>query len=158
MEATHLVDRLERLLTEGLHIPLTTNVIVNEEECLDVVDRLRTVLQDEMRKSPPSRAARGLKDEEPAVVGPVRSALPPELAEHELVKAARAHADQIVAEALQEAEGLKSDADIYVLDELQQLQVQLDALRRRVRNGIRKLQKEGALAERSSQESPGSKE
>ncbi|MGQ9584644.1 MAG: hypothetical protein ACUVXG_04535 [Anaerolineae bacterium] len=150
MEATHLIDRLERLLTDGLHIPFTANVIVNEDECLNVVDRLRTVLQAESRKSTTSLTG-GQKDDEAAVVGPV-SFLPPQLEEHELIKAARAHADQIVSEAQRQAEGLKIEADHYALEELQQLQAQLETLLRRVRNGIRTIQKEGALATRRGQE------
>ncbi|MGQ9459244.1 MAG: hypothetical protein ACUVXH_06080 [Anaerolineae bacterium] len=150
MEAMQLVDRLERLLVEGLHIPFTANVIVNEEECLQVVDRLRAVLQEEARKSP---AGGGIsRDVEPVVVGPVPPPLPPELAQHDLVKAARAHADQIIAEAMRQAEDLRADADSYVLEELRQLQMQLEGLLRRVRNGIRKLEQEGALASRRSRE------
>lgn len=149
MEAMQLVDRLERLLVEGLHIPLTTNVIVNEEECLQIVDRLRAVLQEEARKG---SVASGVREPEPVVVGPVPPPIPPELAQHDLVKAARAHADQIIAEAQKQAEELKADADNYVLEELQQLQVQLEGLLRRVRNGIRKLEREGALAARRSRE------
>ncbi|MBC7223776.1 MAG: hypothetical protein H5T59_05825 [Anaerolineae bacterium] len=149
MEAMQLVDRLERLLVEGLHIPLTANVIVNEEECLQIVDRLRAVLQEEARKG---TAASGAAKPEPVVVGPVPPPIPPELAQHDLVKAARAHADQIIAEAQKQAEELKADADNYVLEELQQLQVQLEGLLRRVRNGIRKLEREGALAARRSRE------
>ncbi|MGC8839029.1 MAG: hypothetical protein ACP5UM_11490 [Anaerolineae bacterium] len=149
MEAMQLVDRLERLLVEGLHIPFTANVIVNEEECLRVVDRLRAVLQEEARKAP---AGGGMRDVEPVVVGPVPPPIPPELAQHDLVKAARAHADQIIAEAQKQAEELKADADNYVLEELRQLQMQLEGLLRRVRNGIRKLEQEGALAARRSRE------
>ena len=142
MEAMQLVDRLERLITEGLHVPMTTNVIVNEPECLDIIDHLRTLLQEDRRRSPSPSTQRRPAEDEP-VVGPVQSYIPPEVAETDVVKAAQTHASQIVTEARNEAGDLKSEADRYVLDELQQLQSQLELIQRRVRNGIRTLRKEG---------------
>jgi cell division septum initiation protein DivIVA len=143
MEAMQLVDRLERLITEGLHVPMTTNVIVNEPECLDIIDHLRTLLQEERRISASATVQRPAIEEEP-VVGPVQSYIPPEVAETDVAKAAQTHANQLIAAAQKEAGDLKSEADQYVLDELQQLQSQLELIQRRVRNGIRTLRKEGS--------------
>ncbi|MBI5350984.1 MAG: hypothetical protein HZB77_16935, partial [Chloroflexi bacterium] len=50
--------------------------------------------------------------------------------------AAQNKADQIIANAKQEAEGVKGDADNYVVDVLSQLEEQLDRTLQQARNGI----------------------
>ncbi|NLE75501.1 MAG: hypothetical protein GX605_01955 [Chloroflexi bacterium] len=152
-EAMQLVARLEKTITEGLHIPFTSSVIVGEAECADIIDRLRTVLQQEERRMSSARSAKAGEDDS-VVVGPVRPYIPPELADHELLQAAQAHAEQIITEARNQAEGIKADADGYILDELQQLQAQLEVVLRRIKNGIRTIQKEGGLSTRRPQDPP----
>jgi hypothetical protein len=41
MDILHLIDRLEALVTEGFHLPFTSNVIVNEDAFLDIIDQMR---------------------------------------------------------------------------------------------------------------------
>ena len=50
--------------------------------------------------------------------------------------AAQNKAEQIIANAKQEAEGVKGDADNYVIDVLSQLEEQLDRTLQQARNGI----------------------
>jgi cell division septum initiation protein DivIVA len=146
---------LERMIAEGLHIPLTTNIIVNKAECLDIIDRLQTILAEEERRGPAPHSRVAPLEQEPAVVGPVRSYIPPQLEEHELVAAAQTHADRVIAEARKQAETLRNEADAYVVEELQQLRTQLEFILRRVRNGIRTVQKEGVPGARHDQEQSG---
>ena len=47
----YLLDRLEEALTAGSRVPLTARTLVDEGECLDVVDQLRLALPHELREA-----------------------------------------------------------------------------------------------------------
>ncbi|NJN43308.1 MAG: hypothetical protein HC806_00250 [Anaerolineae bacterium] len=53
-----------------------------------------------------------------------------------VVQAAHARADQIVAKARHEAEGVRQEADQYVVERLATLQMELERILNQVRNGI----------------------
>ena len=51
MDILHLVDRLEELFNDSRPIPLTHNVIINEDRILDIIDQMRVTIPDEMKKA-----------------------------------------------------------------------------------------------------------
>ena len=51
MDILHLVDRLEELFNESRPIPLTHNVIVDEDRMLEIIDQMRISIPDEVKKS-----------------------------------------------------------------------------------------------------------
>ena len=51
MDILHLVDRLEELFNESRPIPLTHNVIVDEDRMLDLIDQMRVAIPDEVKKA-----------------------------------------------------------------------------------------------------------
>jgi vacuolar-type H+-ATPase subunit H len=55
---------------------------------------------------------------------------------------AQRRADQILAQARAEAEGVRADADNYVLDTLMQLQDQIAKVSNQVNNGVRMVQED----------------
>ncbi len=46
----HLIDRLERLLNESWRMPLSTYLVINEDDFLDVVDQMRTAIPQEIKE------------------------------------------------------------------------------------------------------------
>ena len=58
MDILHLVDRLETLVTEGFHIPFTSNVIVHEDEILDIIDQMRVSVPEEVKLAKRTEAER----------------------------------------------------------------------------------------------------
>ena len=65
--------------------------------------------------------------------------------DHEVMKTAYAKADEIVVQAHGAAEGVKAEADTYVMEALGTLEEQLLRLLTTVRNGIRQVQESGVL-------------
>ena len=51
MDILHLVDRLEELFNESRPIPLTHNVIVDEDRMLDLIDQMRVAIPEEVKKA-----------------------------------------------------------------------------------------------------------
>ena len=51
MDIMHLVDRLEELFNESRLIPLTHNVIVDEDRMLEIIDQMRISIPEEVKKA-----------------------------------------------------------------------------------------------------------
>jgi Flp pilus assembly CpaF family ATPase len=51
MDIQHLVDRLEDLIDEGRHIPMTKMTMVDEERALEIIDQMRISVPEEIEKA-----------------------------------------------------------------------------------------------------------
>ena len=51
MDILHLVDRLEDLIDEGRHIPLSKYTMIDEERALEIIDQMRISIPEEIEKS-----------------------------------------------------------------------------------------------------------
>ncbi|HEX6492633.1 MAG TPA: hypothetical protein VF112_03920, partial [Candidatus Dormibacteraeota bacterium] len=89
-----LLDRLESLVVNGKRIVFTPNVVVNEDEALDLIDRARMQLPEEMKQ------AHWVIEEQDRLIGQAR-----ETAE-QLVEEAREAAERTAGDARGEAERL----------------------------------------------------
>jgi len=50
MDILQLVDKLEELFNESRPLPLTNNVIVDEDRMLDLIDQMRVAIPDEVKR------------------------------------------------------------------------------------------------------------
>ena len=145
MEIVYLIDRLESLINEAKRLPLTSGVIVNQDEFLKVIDQMRITIPLEIRE------ARRLKEEREQViaraqaeaekiVAEAKGQVDGLLTEEELLKAAREESAKIIEQARREAEKIRKGADEYAIEVLGQLQDQLMALQTTIQNGLDYLQ------------------
>ena len=51
MDILQLIDRLEELFNESKNIPLTRNVMVDEDRMLDIIDQMRIAIPEEVKKA-----------------------------------------------------------------------------------------------------------
>src|SRR6266567_1032521 len=49
MDILYLVDRIEAILHAGQKVPLSSKVIVDEQESMDVLDQMRVVIPEEIK-------------------------------------------------------------------------------------------------------------
>jgi len=145
MEIIYLIDRLESLINEAKRLPLTSGVIVNQEEFLKIIDQMRLTIPQEIRE------ARRLKEEREEViaraqaeaekiVAEAKGEVDGLLAEERLLKAAKEEGAKIMEQARREAEKIRKGADEYAIEVLGQLQDQLIALQTTIQNGLDYLQ------------------
>jgi cell division septum initiation protein DivIVA len=142
MDILYLIDELESRLTEGWRIPLTSRVIIDEEECFDIINEMRTRIPEEVRLAKKTEREREriiaqAHEEAERIVALAREQAKEELGEQEIVKGAEARAQIIIERSQQEAGKVKADADDYVITVLSHLESQLDGLLTTVQNGIR---------------------
>lgn len=145
MDILHLIDRLEMLVTESFHIPFTSNVILQEDAFLDVIDQMRVSIPEEVKLAKRTEAERErlllqAQEEANRLSEMAREKAESMTDEHELIVFARKRAQEIEDDAYRQAEEILADADEYIIDQLSELEEQLLKTLTTVRNGLRQVQ------------------
>ena len=147
MDILQLIDRLEELFNQSKSIPLTRNVMVDEDRMLDIIDQMRIAIPEEVKKAQQllgqrDRVLAQAQEEANRTLELARQKAD-QLASKEMVmQEAQRRADQILTQARTDAEHVRGDADDYVLDSLTQLQTELERITNQVANGIRTVNEE----------------
>jgi hypothetical protein len=158
MDILHLVDRLEELFNESRPIPLTHNVIVDEDRFLDIIDQMRISIPEEVKKAQQVSAQKDrvlaqAQEEANRTLALAREKADQLVEKDAITQDAQRRASQILEQARLEAENVKAGAEQYSLDALMNLEVELDRLLNQVRNGIQVLeQNRPPVTESKSQE------
>lgn len=158
MDILHLVDRLEALVNESWRLPFTSNVVIQEDAFLEIIDQMRISIPEEVKRANRLNAERDhvlqqAQEEADRIVGLAQEQAIGLADDHEIMKAAYAKADEIIAQAHHSTEGIKADADAYVMEVLSSLEEQLLRLQTTVRNGIRQVQ-DPAIPQDADQQIP----
>jgi hypothetical protein len=147
MDILQLIDRLEELFNESKAIPLTHNVLVDEDRMLELIDQMRIAIPDEVKKAQQVLAQRDrvmaqAQEEANRTIALAREKANEMAHKDNVVVEAQRRAEQILSQGRADAEATRVDADNYVLDSLTHLQDELDRLANQVRNGIRTIEEE----------------
>jgi hypothetical protein len=149
MDILQLIDRLEELFNESKAIPLTRNVMVDEDRMLDIIDQMRIAIPEEVKKAQQllgqrDRVLAQAQEEANRTIEIARQKADQLVAKDMVAQEAQRRADQILAQARAEADRIRADADDYVIDSLTQLQAELERITNQVNNGIRAVQDDRA--------------
>lgn len=144
MDILHLVDRLEELFNSSRPIPLTHNVIVDEDQFLELIDQMRISIPEEVKKAQQVLAQRDrvlaqAQEEAARTVALAKQKADENVSRDAIVQAAQSRSEQILLQARAEAEATRSEADEYIIDALGGLETELTRLLTQARNGIAKL-------------------
>ncbi len=147
MDILQLIDRLEELFNDAKAVPFTHNVVVDEDRMLEIIDQMRIVIPDEVKKAQQVLAQRErflaqAQEEAERTIVIAREKAEQIAAKDNIVVEAQRRADQIIAQARGDAEATRRDADDYVVDTLLQLQDNLEKVLNQIRNGVSTLQQE----------------
>jgi len=145
MDIQHLVDRLEDLIDEGRHIPMTKLTMVDEERTLEIIDQMRISVPEEVEKAnrvinQRDRLMAQANEEAARIVDLAREKSESLIQRDAVAQAAQNRAANIIEQARQDAEAIRSEADNYVLEVLNELEGHLLKTLTVVRNGINKIQ------------------
>ena len=147
MDILQLIDRLEELFNESKAIPLTRNVMVDEDRMLEIIDQMRIVIPDEVKKAQQiigqrDRFLAQAQEEADRTIALAREKADQLTMKDMIVQEAQRRAEQIIAQARADAEVTRHEADDYVVDTLMQLQDNLEKVLNQVRNGVRTVQED----------------
>ena len=155
MDILQLIDRLEELFNESKNIPLTRNVMVDEDRMLDIIDQMRIAIPEEVKKAQQllgqrDRVLAQAQEEANRTLELSRQKADQMVTKDMVAQEASRRAEQIIAQARSEAENIRADADDYAVDSLEQLRDELERISNQVLNGIRVLKTEQAKREPAS--------
>jgi vacuolar-type H+-ATPase subunit H len=158
MDILHLVDRLEELFNNSRAIPLTHNVIVDEDKFLDIIDQMRISVPEEVKKAQEvftkkDRVMAQAQEEANRTLQLARDKADELVDRETLVSDAKRRAEQILEQARVEADNIKEGADRYAQESLQNLEHAMEQLLTQVRNGILVLEQKHPPMEESKPQS-----
>ena len=156
MDILQLIDRLEELFNESKSIPLTRNVMVDEDRMLDIIDQMRIAIPEEVKKAQQllgqrDRVLAQAQEEANRTIEIARQKADQMVMKDMIMQEASRRADQILAQARTEADNMRGDADDYAIDSLTQLHAELERITNQVNNGIRTVKDEQARRTPASQ-------
>ncbi|MCY3914695.1 MAG: hypothetical protein OXG49_01650 [Chloroflexi bacterium] len=151
MDIQHLVDRLEDLIDEGRHLFGTKFTMVDEERALEIIDQMRISVPEEIETAARTiqnrdRVLAEANEEAARIVQQARQHSEDLIDEQEMVKQAKVRAEYVIEQAKIEAAKITSEADEYVLAQLNQLEQQFAHTLHEIRNGIQIMQYEEPVA------------
>jgi vacuolar-type H+-ATPase subunit H len=156
MDILQLIDRLEELFNESKSIPLTRNVMVDEDRMLDIIDQMRIAIPEEVKKAQQllgqrDRVLAQAQEEANRTIEIARQKADQLVTKDMIMQEASRRADQILTQARTEADTMRGDADDYVVHSLRQLHAELERITNQVNNGIRTVEDEQARRAPASQ-------
>jgi hypothetical protein len=147
MDILQLIDRLEELFNESKSIPLTRNVMVDEDRMLDIIDQMRIAIPEEVKKAQQllgqrDRVLAQAQEEANRTLELARQKADQLTSKEMVMQEAQRRAELILSQARSDADTVRDDADDYVAKSLAQLQSELERISNQVANGIRVVQDE----------------
>jgi vacuolar-type H+-ATPase subunit H len=141
----YLLDRLEEALVTGSRVPLTARTLVDEQECLDVLDQMRVAMPNEIKEARRVVAERDhllaqAREEAERILRTAEHRASRLVEEHALVRTAQARAIQIEERAEQDAMTVRDEAEKYAEALLTRVQERLEQALSNVRAGLRELE------------------
>lgn len=154
MDIQHLVDRLEQVLNESFRFPLSAYLVINEDRIFNIIDQMRVAVPEEIKRAHRIEAEKdrilAQAKEEAERIRELAKQEASELVRRDAITgSAQQRADHILERARRDAEALRHDADAYVIEVLTTLEEDLLRSLSVVRNGLRKVQVEQEVADRT---------
>jgi len=133
IELDDLIDELEDALAEGRRVPFSGRLMVDEERILDIIDRMRVAVPEELKQ------ARRVIGEQERLLSEARAQVQQAMEEQGLLAAVEAERARMLAEAEREAQAVRAGADDYAGQVLEELEQRLARLSASVQNGLKEL-------------------
>jgi len=134
------LNELEELIETSGKIPLTRKVMVNEDRMLDLLDRIRTTIPEEIRQAKwiiqeREKVMNDSQKEASRLLEDAQKQVDRQADQSEIARKAKEIADEIVARAEDKANELRDGARSYADDVLTNLMDSLDKLSSQIEQG-----------------------
>jgi prolyl oligopeptidase PreP (S9A serine peptidase family) len=145
MDIQHLVDSLEQVLNDSTRVPLSAYLIVNEEKVYSLLDQMRVAVPEEIKRANRIEAEKDrilaqAKEEAERIRELARQEAGELVRRDAIVNAAQNRAENIIERSRRDAEALRQDADVYIMDVLNRLEEDLTRTLKVVQNGLQKVE------------------
>ena len=136
-----LVERLESIIANGRHLPLTNNVVVDQAAALGLIDELRVAVPEEVRaakriNSEGERIIEKAQEEAERILARAQEQAAFLIDERGLTQQAEAESRRIVGEAQDDADDVRRGADEYAVAVLVGLEGEVVKTLQSIKKGI----------------------
>lgn len=143
-DITFLLERLEEVLGAGTGLPFTRRRLVDDDECLAIVEQIRLSLPNEIRQARRVNTERdSLLDEAQLHASQIVRAAELEaherIQEHHVARRAETRAQEIITQAERRVAQIRREADGYAYSVLMDLERRLEGLMGTIRAGLQDL-------------------
>lgn len=145
MDIMYLVDRLEALVNSSRRVPLSSRIMLEEEDILAIVEQMRQAVPGEIKQ-----AKRVMQDREQIIKSAQTEAdkiitMARERAEYLInsegvLNMAKERGEQVLGDAQRDAQATRQEIEQYAVEVLTNLEEQLHFQLSQVRNGLQELQ------------------
>ena len=145
MDILALIDKLEDLVAEGKKVPLTSSVLVNEQQAYDIIDEVRAKFPDEIKQArwivkERQEMVEEAEKEAGKIIENARLRAEELAAETEVVRLAEDEAARRLEEVHEKEREIRLGAEDYADEMLANLEVNLGKLLTAVQRGRDRLQ------------------
>jgi len=152
-----LVDRLEAVINGGWRPPMSTKVMIDEREALDVLDLMRTTVPEEIKQSrrinqEREKILQQAQSEANRLVTQAQERVERMLTEDNIRITAEERAREMLLNARQEADDVRRGADDYALEMLDRLDGELRRIQGSVRTAIGAMHEQPPVEEEEVEE------
>lgn len=147
MNLVILLDRLDQLIDSAMSVPLTGKVLVDADAALDLIDKIRNAIPEEVKRaelltSEKDRVLQEGQAEAERIVLQAEEYVNKMVGESEITKQAQIQAKQMIDQAQRRAQEIEAGSSTYANEVLGTLADQLDKTLRVVRKGQEELQRQ----------------
>jgi cell division septum initiation protein DivIVA len=146
MDIVARLQQMEELIQEAKSMPLSSSVLVNREEMLELVEAARSELPEEIKqarwivKDREELLAKGRRDAE-AVVDRAQQERSRLVSDQEVVMAAGDESERVIAEARELARQIRLEAEDYVDAKLAQYEIALERTAKDLQKSLLQVQR-----------------
>jgi len=135
-----LLDRLEQMIESATEIPLTGKCLIDAEEALDLLDRVRNAIPEEVKRAEwltaeRDRVIREGQAEAERMLAQAQEYIAKMVSESEITRRAKEERERILASAREQADQIEREARRYAESVLAQLQEHLERTLEVVKRG-----------------------
>ncbi len=140
MDLLSALNELEELIESSGKVPLTRKVMVNEDSILDLLDRIRTTIPEEIRQAKwiiqeREKVMNDSQKEAMRIVESAQKQVERQAEDSEIARKAKTVAEEIIARAEQVAQEMREGAQSYADEILGALQDRLNRINQQIEQG-----------------------
>jgi cell division septum initiation protein DivIVA len=159
MDIDYLLERMEEALTSGSRVPFSRRALIDEEECLSILEQIREAVPEEIQRArrvntDRDRMLQEANERARTLLSQAQQDAEELASEHELVRMAEERAAQIRSEALHAADEIRREADQYAYNVLEKLERTLHGNLQLVRRGLSELEQGPGAAYAAEEDLP----
>ena len=137
MDLLSALNELEELIENSGKVPLTRKVMVNEDSILDLLDRIRTTIPEEIRQAKwiiqeREKVMSDSQKEAMRIMENAQKQVEKQAEDSEVARKAKVVAEEIIAKAEQTAQEMREGARIYADEILGALQDRLNKINQQI--------------------------